>query len=72
MHAKFQGDQSTRLHFIAIFASVREHEEEKNEEKTLKLWRLVSRKWLERLPSNLECKLPWLVGKSVAKLVPIG
>ena len=26
--AKFQGDRSTRLRFIAIFASVRKHEEE--------------------------------------------
>ena len=32
--AKFQGDRSTQLCFIAIFASVRKHEEgEKNEEK---------------------------------------
>ena len=33
--AKFQGDWSTRLRFIAIFASVRKDEEEKkkNEEK---------------------------------------
>ena len=27
--AKFQGDRSTRLRFIAIFASVRKDEEEK-------------------------------------------
>ena len=47
--AKFQGDRSTRLHFIAIFASVRkdEEEEKKNEEKKMKLWPLISRKWLE-------------------------
>ena len=45
---KFQGDRSTRLRFIAIFASVRKDEEEKkNEEKKTKLWPLVSRKWLE-------------------------
>ena len=31
--AKFQGDRSTRLRFIAIFASVRKDEEKKNEEK---------------------------------------
>ena len=31
--AKFQGDRSTRLLVIAIFASVRKDEEEKNEEK---------------------------------------
>ena len=37
--AKFQGDRSTRLRFIAIFASVRkdEEEEKKNEEKKTKL-----------------------------------
>ena len=29
--AKFQGDRSTRLRFIAIFASVRKHEEKKIE-----------------------------------------
>ena len=65
---------------IAIFASVRkdeeeeeeeEEEEKKNEEKKTKLWQLVSRKWLERFPSNLECRLPWLAGNCVANLVPI-
>ena len=59
------------MHFIAIFASVRKHEEE-NEEKKSKLWQLISRKWLERFPSTLEYRLPWLVGNSVANLVPIG
>ena len=29
MSAKFQGGRSTRLRFIAIFASVRKHEEKK-------------------------------------------
>ena len=44
--AKFQGDRSTRLRFIVIFASVRkdEEEEKKNEEKKTKLWPLISRK----------------------------
>ena len=65
--AKFQGDRSTRLLVIAIFASVRKDEEEKK----TKLWKLVSRKWLERFPSNLECRLPWLAGNCVANLVPI-
>ena len=65
--AKFQGDWSTHLRFIAIFASVRKHEEKKS-----KLWQLVSRKWLVRFPSNLVCRLPWLAGNSVANLVPIG
>ena len=69
---KFQGDRSTRLLVIAIFASVRKDEEEKkNEEKKTKLWQLVSRKWLELFPSNLECRLPWLAGNCVANLVPI-
>ena len=65
--ATFQGDRSTRLCFIAIFASVRKHEEKKS-----KLWQLVSRKWLERFPSNLVCRLPWLAGNAVANLAPIG
>ena len=69
--AKFQGDRSTHFLVIAIFASVRKDEEEKNEEKKTKLWQLVSRKWLERFPSNLECRLPWLAGNCVANLVPI-
>ena len=59
--AKFQGGRSTCLLFIAIFASVRKDEEKKEEKKKkkkLKLWLLVSRKWLERFPSNLECGLP--------------
>ena len=61
-----------RLRFVAIFASVRKHEEEKNEGKKSKLWQLVFWKWLERFPLNLECRLPWLAGNSVANLVPIG
>ena len=56
--AKFQGDRGTRLCFIAMFASVQKHEEEKNKEKKSKLWQLVTRKWLARFPSNLVCRLP--------------
>ena len=58
-----------RLHFIAVFASVRKKEER---EKKSKLWQLVSRKWLEQRPSNLVWRLPWLAGNSVANLFPIG
>ena len=54
---------------IAIFASLRKDDDEG---KKKKLWQLVSRKWLERFPSNLECRLPWLAGNCVANLVPIG
>ena len=64
--AKVQSNRSTCLHFIAIFASVQKHR------KKSKFWQLVSWKWLERFPSNLECRLPWLAGNSVANLVPIG
>ena len=46
LYAKFQGDRSTNLHFIAIFASVQK-DEENNKEKTLKVWLFVSWKWLE-------------------------
>ena len=58
-----------------IVQSVRKEEvveEEKNEEKKPKIWPLVSRKWLERFSSNLECGLPYLAGTSVATLVSIG
>ena len=47
-------------------------EEEKNEEKKPKLWPIISRKWMERFSSNLECGLPYLAGTSVATLVSIG
>ena len=57
---------------LRILQSVRKEVEEKNEEKKPKLWPLVSRKWLERVSSNLECGLPYLVGTSVATLVSIG
>ena len=60
---------------LRILQSVRKEEveeEEKNEEKKPKLWPLVSRKWLERFSSNLECGLPYLAGTSVATLVSIG
>ena len=55
-----------------ILQSVRKEVEEKNEEKEPKLWRLVSRKWLERFSSNLECALPYLAGTTAATLVLIG
>ena len=43
-----------------IFRSVRneDEKEEKNEEIKTKFCSLVSRKWLERLSSNLVCRLP--------------
>ena len=55
-----------------ILRSMRKEVEEKNEEKKPKLWPLVSRKWLERFSSNLECGLPYLAGTSVATLDSIG
>ena len=60
--------------FYGGFCSVRkeEVEQEKNEEKKTKLWPLVSRKWLERFSSNVECGLPYLASTSVANLVSIG
>ena len=69
--AKFQVDQTMRLHFITIFASVQKHEEEKKEKKS-ELWQLVSQKWLERFSANLVCRLTLLAGNSVVNLVPIG
>ena len=41
-----------------ILRSVRNEEEEKNEEIKRKFCSLVSRKWLERFSSNLVCRLP--------------
>ena len=72
--AKFQGDRSTILRFIAIFASVQKQEDKKyrKTKKKSKRWQLASRKWLERFPSHLVCGLPWLAGNSVASLAPIG
>ena len=72
--AKFQPDWSTNSCFMADLQSVQkeEVEEEKNEEKKPKLWLLVSRKWIERFSSNLECELHYLAGTSVATLVSIG
>ena len=57
-----------------ILQSVRKEEvvEEENQEKKPKLWPIVSRKWMERFSSNLECGLPYLAGTSVATLVSIG
>ena len=64
--AKFQGNWSTCLHFIAIVASVQKHKEKKKKKKS-KFWQLVSQKWLKRFLSNLVCKLPWLAGSSVVR-----
>ena len=47
-------------------------EEKKNEVKKPKLWPIVSRKWMERFSSNLECGLPYLACTSAATLVSIG
>ena len=46
--------------------------EEENEEIKMNFWLLVTRKWLEQFSLNLVCRLSYLVGTSVAKLVPIG
>ena len=55
--AKVHPDWSMHSCFMADFASVRKEVEEKKP----KLWPLVSRKWLERFSSNLECGHPtWL------------
>ena len=35
-----------------------ERKEKKNQEKESKLRQLVSRKWLQQFPLNLECRLP--------------
>ena len=52
-----------------ILQSVRK--EEKNEEIKMNVWPLVSQQWLGNFSSNLVCRLPFLVGTSVANLVPI-
>ena len=57
---------------LRILQGVRKEVEEKNEEKKPKVWPLVSRKWLKRFSSNLECGLPYLAGTSIATLVSIG
>ena len=54
-----------------ILQSVRKVEE-KTKKKNPKRWSLVSRKWLERISSNLDCRLPYLAGNTVANLVSIG
>ena len=53
-----------------ILRSVRkeEVEEKKPRKKPLTLAACIS-EWPERFPSNLECGLPYLAGKSVATLV---
>ena len=74
--AKFQPRPSMHSYFIAGFAKCAKRrstvEEEKNEEKKPKLWPLVSRKWQERVSSNLVCGLPYLAGISIVNLVSIG
>ena len=58
-----------RTHVLwRILQSVRK-EEKKTKKKNPYLWPLISRKWLERFSSNLECGLPYLAGTSVATLV---
>ena len=69
---KFQPDWSTNLRFMADFAKCAKRSRRKQRRKKPKFWPLVSRKWLKRFSSNLECRLPDLAGTSVATLVSIG
>ena len=71
MCAKFQSYQIMRVCFIAIFTKCAK-DEEKKQRKKLKLWQIVSQKWLEQFPSNLACGLPLLENNSAANLGPIG
>ena len=61
--------QSTCLYFMAGFVKCAKISRRKNEVKNPKLRPLVAWKWLERFSSNLECRLPYLAGTSVANLV---
>ena len=71
--ATFQPDWSTHSCFMADFAKcAKRSRRRKKQRKKTKLWSLVSRKWLERFSSNLECGLPYLAGTSVTTLVSIG
>ena len=48
-----------RIRFLwRILRSVRNEDEEKNEEIKTNFCSLVSRKWLERFSSNVVCRLP--------------
>ena len=46
-------------------------EEKKTKKIKMKLWPLISQKWLQKFPSNLVCGMAYLAGTSVVKLVPI-
>ena len=73
--AKFQPDWSTHSCFMADFAKCAKRSSSRRRiirRKKPKLWPLVSRKWLERFSSKLECGLPYLAGTCVATLVSIG
>ena len=69
--AKLQPDWSTNSCFMADFAKCAKRRRKKRRKKP-KLWPIVSRKWMERFSSKLECGLLYLAGTSVATLVSIG
>ena len=56
--------------FYSNFCKCAKTRRQKNQGKKPKFWLLVSQKWLEQFPSNLECGLPWLAGNSTANSVP--
>ena len=69
---KFHPDWSTNSCFMVDFAKcAKRSRKRKKRRKKPKLWPLVSRKWLERFSSNLECGLPDLASTSVATVVSI-
>ena len=70
--AKYHPDWSKHSCFMAHFAKCAKRSRRgKKQRKNPKLWPLVSREWLERFSSKLECGLPYLSGTSVANLVSI-
>ena len=67
--AKFQGDRNTRFRYnYSNFCKCAKIRRKKSK---LALEARIS-EWLERFPSNLVWRLPWLTGNFVANLVPIG
>ena len=71
MCAKLQGDQSMGSRFIAIFASVQKHEEEKKTRKKFETLAARISEMAEAIVFKFGMQTPWLVDNSVTILVPI-
>ena len=72
MHAKFEGNPITCLHFMAVFCKCAKRRERKKRRKWATFWRLIFQDQLARFTSDLVSVLSWYAGTCTVNLVLFG